>query len=68
MLTVLRDMKGTVTIDFLEKNSTINSDSYCQLIGQNSPYLLRDPRIFFHQSAYFVFIVQLLYNLCIVSV
>ena len=38
MLTVFGDMKGPITIDFLEKDVTINSTSNCQ----NSPYLLND--------------------------
>ena len=37
-LTVFRDMKESITIDFLEKGATISSASYCQLLGQNSLY------------------------------
>ena len=42
MLRVFQDMKGTITIDSLEKGSTVNSASYYQLLKQNSPYLLND--------------------------
>ena len=38
------DMKGSVTIDFIEKGATVNSDSYCQLLRQYFP-LLNDPSI-----------------------
>ena len=40
MLTVFSDMKETMTIDFLEKGTTVISASYYQLLRQNSPYLL----------------------------
>ena len=45
MLTVFWDMKGPITIDFLEKDATVNSASYSQLklLRQNSPYLLNKP-------------------------
>ena len=42
MLTVFWDMKRIVIIDFLEKGATINSDSFCQLLQQNSSYLSND--------------------------
>ena len=45
MLTVFLDMKGLITIDFFEKDATLNSASYCQLLWQNSPFLLNDPHI-----------------------
>ena len=35
----------THIFDFLEKGATVNSPSYCQLLRQNSPCLLNDPRI-----------------------
>ena len=41
ILTVFWQMKGPITIDFLEKGASINSTSYCQLL-QHSPYLLND--------------------------
>ena len=42
MLTVFWNMKEPITIDFREKAATVNSTSYCQLLRQNSPYLLND--------------------------
>ena len=39
------NMKGPITIDFLEKGATVNSVSYCQHPRQNSLYLLNDPHI-----------------------
>ena len=44
MLTVLWDTKRSINHDFLEKGSTANSDLFCQLLRQNSPDLLNDPR------------------------
>ena len=38
--------KKPMIIDFFEKDATVNSTSYCQLIRQNSPYLLKYPLIF----------------------
>ena len=32
MLTVFWDLKGPITIDFLEKGTTVNSASYCQVL------------------------------------
>ena len=43
MLTVFWDMKGSITIDFLEKGPSINNATNYQLLNQNSPYLLNDP-------------------------
>ena len=40
MLKVFLDRKGP--IDFLEKCATVNSSYYCQILWQNSPYLLND--------------------------
>ena len=40
------NMKGPITIDFLEKGATVNFASYCQLLRHNSPYLLNDSRMF----------------------
>ena len=34
MLTVFWDMKELITINFLEKDATVNSASYCQLLRQ----------------------------------
>ena len=36
-------MKGPVTVDFLEKETTVNGISYCKSIRQYSPY---DSRIY----------------------
>ena len=44
-LTVFRDMKRSISIDFLEKSATINSASYSQLLWQNSHYSLNILRI-----------------------
>ena len=46
MLTVFRDMKKTIKIDFLEKGTTVNSISYslCNI----SPYLSNVPRTHTH--------------------
>ena len=38
-------MKGSISINFLEKGATKNNFSYCQLFKQNSPYLLDVPYI-----------------------
>ena len=43
ILTFFWNMKGLVTIDFLEKGPTVNSASYFQLFMQNSPYSMNDP-------------------------
>ena len=40
MLIVSWDMEETNITDFLEKGATENRASYCQLLWQNSPYLL----------------------------
>lgn len=34
MLTVFWDVKGPITISFLEKGTTVNSENYCQLLQQ----------------------------------
>ena len=52
MLTVFCDMKGTITIDFLEKDTTVNSTSYCQLLRQKSPYSPNDIRIYIYIYIY----------------
>ena len=44
MLTFFLDIKGHISIDFLEKGATVSSASYCQL-RQNSPNSLNDTRI-----------------------
>ena len=38
--------KRPITVDFLEKGATVNSASYCQLLGENSPYLLNGSYIY----------------------
>ena len=43
MLTDLWDMKGLMTIVAPFSRKSINSASYCQLLTQNSPYLLNNP-------------------------
>ena len=48
MLTVFWDMKGPIKIDFLEKDTIVNSPSFCQLLRQNSPFLLNDPRMIYN--------------------
>ena len=40
MLTVFWNMKGPIHIDSLEKDATVNSAFYNQLLRQNSSYLL----------------------------
>ena len=35
-------MKGPIAIDFLEKGAPVNSTFFCQLLRQNSPYLMND--------------------------
>ena len=35
--------KGPITIDFLDKNGTIKTASYCQFLRQKSPYSSSDP-------------------------
>ena len=37
-------MKGPIAIDFLEKGTAVNNASNFQLLMQNSPYLLNNPR------------------------
>lgn len=34
MLTVFWDMKGPVTIDFLQRGTTVNAENYCELLGK----------------------------------
>ena len=45
MLTVSRDIKRLIVIDFLKKTLTVKSSSCCQLFSQTSAYLLNDPHI-----------------------
>ena len=47
MLTMFWDMKGIITINFLEKGAIVNTASYRQFLGQNSPYLFNNPYIIF---------------------
>ena len=51
MQTVFCDMKGPMTIDFLEKGTTVNSASYCQFLKENSPYLLNNLHSFMHTNS-----------------
>ena len=46
MLSVFRDIKGHIIINFLEKSTMVNSGSYCQLLRQKSPYSLNDPLVY----------------------
>ena len=39
---VFHDMKGPISIDFLEIDASVNSASYWKLLKQYSPYLLND--------------------------
>ena len=34
------NMKGPITIEFIDKEAATHSASYCQRVRQNSPYLL----------------------------
>ena len=45
-------MKANVIVDFLEKDATVISASYCRLFRQNSPLLLNNPHI--NNDAYHV--------------
>ena len=38
-------MLRSINIDFLEKHTTANSASCCQIFRENSPYLLNNPHI-----------------------
>ena len=40
MLTVFWNQKGSTSFYFLEKGATLNRVSYCQLLWQNSSYLM----------------------------
>ena len=40
------DMKWPITIDFLEKSSTLNTGFYYQLLKRNLPHLLNEPRCY----------------------
>ena len=42
MLMVFWDMKRSITFDFLEKDVTVNSASFSQLLRQYSFYLLNE--------------------------
>ena len=44
MQTVFWDMKAHITINFLEKDATVDSVSNCQLLGQNSLYSMSNSR------------------------
>ena len=44
MLRVFWGVKGSITYDFQEKGTTVNSVSYFQFLGQNLPYLLNFSR------------------------
>ena len=43
MLIVLRNMKGPIINDFLEKVATVNSASFCRLLQPSSSYSQNDP-------------------------
>ena len=45
MLTVFRDIKESITMDFLEKRAFVNNASSYKLLRKNSPYLLNDLHI-----------------------
>ena len=38
MLTGIWDMKGPITMNYLEKGATVNSAYYCQLLRQYFPF------------------------------
>ena len=48
MLTVFRDMKGSITIDLNENGLTVNSVSNCQLLWQNSLYFFNNTYIYIY--------------------
>ena len=48
MLILFLDIKGPVSIDFLEKSATVYSSSNCLILGQNSSYLFNDLRIYIY--------------------
>ena len=54
--------KRTVTIDFLEKYSTVNCFSNSQFFRQNLPYLLNDPYINIPVSLLVLFFLPLWMN------
>ena len=41
-------MKEPVTIDFLHKDTTVNSASYCHFLSKNSLYKLNDLHIYIY--------------------
>ena len=45
MLIVFWDMKGSISIELLEKDATINIASYCKLLWQYLPHSLNEPCI-----------------------
>ena len=48
ILTRFRDMKGRISVDFLEKAGTVKSSYNYQLLRLNSPHLLNDPHLHTH--------------------
>ena len=52
MLTVFWYRKESITIDFLEKGTTVNNSFYCQLLWQYLLYLLNDPHIYMYIYIY----------------
>ena len=50
MLTVFRDMRKPLIVDFLKKGAVVKNTSYCQLLRQNSLYLLNDPCLYNRSS------------------
>ena len=47
-----RDKKGPITIDFLGNDITVNRACYCQILRENSPYLLLDLYIYIYIYIY----------------
>ena len=52
MLTVVWDTKRIITIYFHNKGASVDCATYCQRIGQNSPYLFNDPSIYIYIYIY----------------
>ena len=55
------DMKGLVTIDFLEISKTGKNSSYCQILRENLYYLSNESRILDVTSFFIVFFCGLIY-------
>ena len=62
-MTVFRDMKGLITIDFLKKKgATVNDASYSQLLIQNSLFLLSDPCVCVHASVWVYIYIYIVFH------